>query len=113
MELFAPARGYLRYNVSTSNIIQAGYELEGNQYLCRNGSTGQQLYIQRSELKPRIMWDKKLSGNFWMNLQAGMRFNLRFDVSNEYHGQIEDSQLFSSALSYPLYVACNISFVSP
>lgn len=113
MELFAPARGYLRYNVSTSNIIQAGYELEGNQYLYNNVVSGQNLYIQRSELKPRIMWDKKLSGYFWMNLQAGMRINWRFDVRDEYDGRKDNSLLFSSALTNPFYIACNLSFVSP
>ena len=60
MELLLPARGHLRYNFSTSIILQLGFELEENQFLMdlpnsKNGT----VFIQRSELKPRIMREKK------------------------------------------------------
>ncbi len=32
MELLLPARGFVRYNFSTTSMLQAGFELEGNQF---------------------------------------------------------------------------------
>ena len=62
MELLIPAKGYVRYNINTSNMIQAGFELEGNQFSMPIPSTQTgQFYIQRGEFKPRIMWDKKIT----------------------------------------------------
>ncbi len=113
MELLLPARGHLRRNFSTSNILQIGYELEGNQYWMRTPSPNGEVFIQRGELKPRVMWDKKLSGFFWLNVQAGFRYNWRFDVMNEYDARKDNQLLFRSALTNPFYFSVGLNFVSP
>ncbi len=113
MELLLPARGHLRRNFSTSNILQLGYELEGNQYWMRTPSPNGQVFIQRGEVKPRVMWDKKLSGFFWLNVQAGFRYNYRFDVMNEYDARKDNQLFFRSALTNPFYFSVGINFVSP
>lgn len=114
MELLLPARGHLRYNFSTSNILQLGFELEGNQFWMElpNSKNGT-VFIQRSELKPRIMWDKKISGFFWLSAQAGLRYNWRFDVMDAYNARKQDQLYFSSKLTNPLYFNISINFVSP
>ena len=118
IELLLPARGYVRYNFSTSNMLQVGFELEGNQFWM-NPSSGSisnasnPVYIQRGELKPRIMWDKKLSGFIWLNAQVGMRSNWRFDVMNEYNGRKDSQRYFNSNLSNPMYFNISINLVSP
>lgn len=114
MELLLPARGHLRYNFSTSNILQLGFELEGNQFMMNlpnslNGS----VFIQRGELKPRIIWDKKISGFIWLSAQAGLRYNWRFDVMNEYNGKNDSQRYFTSNLGNPLYFNISLNFVSP
>lgn len=113
MELLLPARGHLRRNFSTTNILQLGYELEGNQYWMRTPSANGQVFIQRGELKPRVMWDKKLSGFFWLNVQAGFRYNWRFDVMNEYDARKDNQLFFRSALTNPFYFSVGLNFVSP
>lgn len=114
MELLFPARGYLRYNVSTSNIFQLGYELEGNQFwMGLTNSPNGSVFIQRSELKPRIMWDKKISGFIWLNAQAGLRYNWRFDVMNEYDARKDNLRYFTSNLGNPLFFSISLNFVSP
>lgn len=114
MELLLPARGHLRYNFSTSNILQLGYELEGNQYSIRtSNSPSGQLFIQRGELKPRISWDKKLTGFIWFNAQAGWRYNWRFDVMSEYNARKDDQLYFRSKLGNPAYFSISLNFVSP
>lgn len=114
MELLLPARGNLRYNFSTSNILQIGFELEGNQFRMNlPGTQTGSVFIQRGELKPRISWDKKISGFVWMSAQAGLRYNWRFDVMNEYDAR-KDSQLyFSSRLGNPFFFNISFNFVSP
>jgi hypothetical protein len=114
MELLLPARGFLRYNVSTTNMFQVGFELEGNQFWMnllnsKNGS----VFIQRGEVKPRIMWDKKISGFIWLNAQAGLRYNYRFDVMNEYDARKESLRYFTSNLGNPFYLNISLNLVSP
>lgn len=113
MELLLPARGHLRRNFSTSNILQLGFELEGNQYWMRTPSPNGQVFIQRGELKPRVMWDKKIKGFIWFNAQAGFRYNWRFDVMNEYDAKNDNQRFFKSALTNPFYFSVGLSFVSP
>jgi Domain of unknown function (DUF6268) len=114
MELLLPARGFVRYNISTSNMLQAGFELEGNQYLMHLPNTASKnTYIQRGEVKPRIMWDKKLTGFLWLNAQVGLRYNYRFDVVNQYDAKEESRRYFSSDLGNPLFFNISLNFVSP
>ena len=113
MELLLPARGHLRYNFSTSNILQLGYELEGNQYWMRTPSPNGEVFIQRGELKPRIMWDKRLFGFFWLSVQTGLRYNWRYDVMNQYDARKTDQLFFRSKLTNPFYVNVSLNFVSP
>lgn len=114
MELLLPARGHLRYNISTSNILQLGFELEGNQFWMNlPGSLNGTAFIQRGELKPRISWDKKISGFVWFSAQAGLRYNWRFDVMNTYNGKTKDQLYFSSGLGNPMFFNVGLHFVSP
>jgi hypothetical protein len=114
MELLLPARGFVRYNINTSNMIQVGFELEGNQFSMSIPSTQRDLfYIQRGELKPRIMWDKKITGFLWFSAQVGLRYNYRFDVMNKYDGKEDNERYFSSKLGNPLYFNFSLNFVSP
>ncbi len=114
MELLLPARGHLRYNFSPTNMLQLGFELEGNQYWMNlpNSQKGA-VFIQRGELKPRIMWERKISGFVWLSAQAGLRYNWRFDVMNEYNGKRDNQRYFSSNLGNPLYFNISINLVSP
>jgi hypothetical protein len=114
MELLLPAKGYIRYNINTSNMIQAGFELEGNQFSMPIPSNQRDLfYIQRGELKPRIMWDKKITGFLWFSAQVGLRYNYRFDVMNTYDGKENNERYFTSKLGNPLYFNISLNLVSP
>jgi len=114
MELLLPARGHLKYNFSASNILQLGFELEGNQFWMNlpNSRNGE-VFIQRGELKPRIVWDRKIKGFIWFSAQAGVRQNWRFDVMNEYDAKENNQRYFTSNLSNPFYFNFSINLVSP
>jgi len=114
MELLLPARGHVRYNFSTTNILQLGFELEGNQFwMNQPGTPNNALFVQRGEMKPRIIWDRKISGFFWLSAQAGLRYNWRFDVTNDYDAREDSQRYFSSRLGNPFYFNISINFVSP
>jgi hypothetical protein len=114
MELLLPARGHVKYNFSTSNILQLGFELEGNQFLVNlpNSQNGK-VFLQRGELKPRVAWDKKLTGFLWLSAQAGLRYNWRFDVMNDYDARETNQRFFSSNLGNPFYFNLSLNLVSP
>lgn len=114
MELLLPAKGFLRYNFSTSSMLQVGFELEGNQFYTRlPQSKNGEAFIQRGEFKPRIMWDKKITGFLWFNVQAGLRYNYRFDVMNKYDGKEDADRFFTSPMGNPMYINISLNFVSP
>lgn len=110
MELLLPARGHVRYKPNNKNIYQLGYELEGNQFIANINN--QNIFIQRGELKPRLMWDTKLSNYYWLNLQLGYRINWRFEGVNIYNGS-KDNLIFTSTLGNPFYFGVNINFATP
>jgi hypothetical protein len=114
MELLLPARGYLRRNFSTTSMLQLGYELEGNQfYLPGAGVAGNDLFLQRGELKPRLMWDKQIAGFIWLNVQAGMRMNWRFDAMTQADSREEKDRFYQGKLTNPLFFSVGLNFVSP
>jgi hypothetical protein len=114
MELLLPARGHVKYNFSSSNILQLGFELEGNQFLINlPDSQNGKVFLQRGEFKPRVAWDKKISGFLWMSAQAGYRYNWRFDAMNKYDAREENQRFFTSNLGNPFYFNLSLNFVSP
>jgi hypothetical protein len=113
MELLLPARGFVRRNFSTTSMLQMGYELEGNQFHIPGAGPTGDLFLQRGELKPKLMWDQKISGYIWLNLQAGMRLNWRFDAINKQGSKSEADRFYQGKLTNPLFVAISLNFVSP
>ena len=95
-------------------MVQAGFELEGNQFFMNiPNSQSNGVYLQRGELKPRIMWDKKIGGFFWFNAQVGLRYNYRFDAMKDYDARKDSQRFFSSKLGNPIYFNFSLNFVSP
>jgi len=107
-----PARVHLRRNFSPTAYVMAGYEIEGNSYYLGNPS-GADLYLRRGELKPRIMFEKKLTGFVWLSAQVGLRYNWRFDVFNTQNPVKDQKPLFENTLGHPLYFNVSINLVSP
>lgn len=108
VECLFPARAAVRYNFSTNTLLLAGYELEGQQLDLVNNN----LFLQRGEIKPRITFEKKLKGFFWLSAQAGYRINGRFNLVDKYDGQEKDEILVNNFGNAP-YFNVGINFVSP
>jgi Domain of unknown function (DUF6268) len=108
VELLIPARAHVRYNISASNMLLAGFELEGQQYYIES----KQSFLQRGEIKPRLMWEKKIKGFIWLSAQAGYRMGYRFNVVNSYDGK-EANEIITNNWGNSPYANISLNFVTP
>lgn len=108
IEALLPARGHLRYNFNTDCLLMAGYELEGQQYDL-GGSTR---FLQRGEIKPRLVYEQKLKGFFWLSAQFGYRINGRFNFVDRYNGE-EANEVFKNTWGGSPYFNLGINLVTP
>jgi hypothetical protein len=105
IEAVLPARAHVRYNFSTNSMLLGGYELEGQQVAIVNSNN----FLQRGEIKPRIVFEQRLKGFFWLSLQAGYRINGRFNLVD----QTKKTEVFTNNWGGSPYVNVSINFVSP
>ncbi len=121
IESLLPARGAVRYNFSTTSMLLAGFELEGQSYRINALSDPtQSLEIRRGEIRPRIEYQRQLYGFFWLGAQLGYRLNFSFDADylpngNEFFRGFFGSQSFAmlNTIGNTPFVNLSISFVSP
>lgn len=106
VEALFPARVNLRHNINPKSMLLLGYELEGNQYAIYNNANRASSFLQRGEIKPRVTYEKKLFGFWWLSIQTGIRINGRFVEVNKYNGK-ETNELVRPTIGNPFY--CNIS----
>lgn len=118
VEALLPARGFVRYNFSTNSMLLAGFELEGGQFQTSyqvpgiGGWVDRTVFLQRGEIKPRLQWEKRLKGFFWLSAQAGYRINGRFNIVDRYDGQ-EKNEIYINGWGNSPYANIGIYFVSP
>jgi hypothetical protein len=112
VELLLPARAHVRYNVSTTNMLLAGVELEGQQYFMQPASGQVDKWLQRGEIKPRVIWEKKLYGFIWLSTQLGYRLGYRNNIVNTYDGKASNEITTNQWGSSP-YFNVSVSFVTP
>ncbi len=108
LETLLPARAHIRYNFSSNSLLMAGYELEGQQFDLQSNN----LFLQRGEIKPRLVFEKKLIGFFWMSAQVGYRINGRFNFVNRYDGQ-DGNEVFVNNWGGSPYFNLSINLVTP
>lgn len=121
VEVIFPARANLRRSFGTSSLLMFGYELEGNTYYLGRDQAGTgDLYLRRGELKPRITYERQLSGFVWLSAQVGYRHNWRFDIfdnknpTGEREGLLgSEPYRFENTLGNPLYFNISVNLVSP
>lgn len=117
LESIFPARVHVRRNFSPSSYLMAGYEIEGNSfYVAPKNLSSTQTYLRRGELKPRIMYETKLSGFVWLSAQVGWRYNYRFELHNNQNPTKNEVPLFKTEdfkMGNPLYFNVSVNLVSP
>lgn len=110
VEVLLPARAHVRRNINSKSLMLAGFELEGNQYaLYQPGRTT--TFLQRGEIKPRISYERSLSGFWWISIQAGYRVNGRFVVVDKYDGS-DKREIVAPTIGNPFYFNISLNLVS-
>ena len=87
-----------------------GYELEGGSYhLAGLSNNGNSFELRRGEVRPRIEWNRKLIGFFWLNAQAGARINYGFTYDELENGKEFFRGFFWTTRNFSLFFPWNIS----
>ena len=127
-EILFPARAHVRRTLDPRNMVFFGYELEGQSYrLWRDPESGadlrsQDLEIRRGEARIRAVYEFSLKDFVWLSLQAGYRYNYRFDVDRLTDGDEiyrafgllrDDPYAQINNLGNPFYFNVSLNLVSP
>lgn len=118
VEALLPARGHVRRSFSAKSLAMFGYELEGNSYFINTANdsplarTLNESELRRSELKIRFTYERSLYNFIWVSLQAGLRVNMNFNVSDAENSP-RKQYIMENSLSNPLYFGFSINLVSP
>ena len=119
-EILFPAKANGKYWMNKNSLIMFGYELEGGSYHLEGlSNNGNSFELRRGAVRPRIEWNRKLVGFFWLNAQLGTRINYGFTYDELENGKEffrgflgqQEIAAFSS-LGTSLYGLVGISFVS-
>ncbi|MGF1534553.1 MAG: DUF6268 family outer membrane beta-barrel protein [Bernardetiaceae bacterium] len=120
IETVFPARFHYRRSFSSRSLLRVGYELEGNSYRLQNRrqqfGPSEDIELRRSELRFQLSYEKSLSGFIWVALQAGYRYNYRYNVDDGefFRGFFGDQEYLSeNTLTNPLYFNVSLNLVSP
>ncbi|KAB7727879.1 hypothetical protein F5984_19100 [Rudanella paleaurantiibacter] len=114
VEAILPARAAIRRNFGTNALLSFGYELEGNSFfLSNNAGRTADWFVRRSEIKPRLNYERKLKGFVWLAVQGGMAINWRYDVLGTQNPVANEKPLFANTLRNAPYVNVSLNLVSP
>lgn len=125
VESIFPARAHLRRTFNPRSMAFFGYELEGQTYHIANRgnefdqwlpNNADDLELRRGELRIRLMYERSIKDFIWVSVQAGLRYNWRFnlDQGDFYRGFTGDQPyLAENKIGNPLYINFSINLVSP
>lgn len=121
LEMLLPARFAYRRNINSKNIVTLGWEFEGNTFRIDNDENIYDLpyndiELRRSELRFRATWERSLTPQIWLSLQAGLRYNWAFDVDRgDFFRPLGDDApyLAETTLTNPPYIGVSLNWVSP
>ena len=127
VEALFPARVTLRYNVSESSLLYAGYAVEGFNYIVRlnriplerknaDGTTDlskvplRTLELRETEVKFRLRWERELLSFLWLGAEAGYRYNYAFDAFDRVNADRE--KIIDSKFNGAPYASLEL-FITP
>jgi hypothetical protein len=124
VESLFPARLAFRRSFNTRNLLLLGYELEGNSYSIINRTTGSanfnpaynNLELRRSEIRPRVTYEKALTDFIWISVQLGYRINYNFNIDQGDTFRLIGSDTpyyMDNTLTNTWYFQVGINLVSP
>jgi hypothetical protein len=109
-----PANLRLRYGFSDRMLLIGGYEVEGASYHIESENPPLRNYprleLRNSRLKTFLEWEREIYDFLWIQLAAGYRFNVSFNVSE--NNSFSNDKILKNELN-PLPFARVMLFVVP
>jgi hypothetical protein len=119
VEMLLPSRLNIRRNFNPRTLLFVGYEMEGNSYSLLNRTPDpyyDNYLLRRSEVRPRITFEKSIFGFVWLSMQAGYRLNFRYNIDEtDFFRALGDEDNYKELndLSNAWYFTVGIHLVSP
>jgi len=131
IEALLPARGHFRYAFNKRTLLLAGFEIVGSSYhlankdqlFPANGTNGmvdnydnQKIELRRSEIRPRLDFQRGITDFIWFGVQAGyiVNYNYNVDSGNFYRGFGSDRPfVMENGVTSAPYFQVSINLVSP
>lgn len=113
VESILPAEVKLRYNtIDQKNFVYLMADLAGSNYTLDNFSNSDTpLYLEKSEVRFMINWEREIHDFLWFGLSAGYRTNIDFDLSES--ARINAKTYVSNDLNGALIYSMSIFVVPP
>jgi hypothetical protein len=111
VESLLPLYAKIRYStLDKKNFLYAGTKIEGATYNVRfsNGSEG---YLNNSEIKYQISYEREIYDFVWVGIETGLRSNLNFSLSETPARQM--STIVNSNLNMSYYFGFSLFIVPP
>ena len=114
------SRALYRRTLTPENIVTVGWEFQGNTFRindadARYGLPYDDLELRRSELRLRASFERALTSQIWLSLQAGYRYNWQFDLDRgDFVRLLGDDTPFlaENDLANPVFVNVSVNWVS-
>jgi hypothetical protein len=131
IEALLPARAHFRYTFNKQTLLLAGFEIVGSSYHLSNidklfpensapnmvnDYDNSRIELRRSEIRPRLDFQRAITDFIWVGAQAGYLINYSFNVDsgNFYRGIGSDRPfVMENIVNSAPYFQVSINLVSP
>ncbi len=112
-ESVLPAQAKLRYStLNQKNYLYLQAELNGANYGLRlEPDINRLMYLDKSEVRTLLIWEREIHDWLWFSVEAGFRYNINFDLSNS--PSINSSQIVDNRLNEAFTYGFSIFIVPP
>lgn len=107
LESILPAEVKLRYStLNLSNYFYLKAELNGSNYSILQSDNSSLVYLNKSEVRFLLTWEREIHDWLWFGLEAGLRENIDFDLAKSpdinadvvVDNQVNEAFIFSFSL---------------
>jgi hypothetical protein len=116
IESILPINVRLRFVPTEKNRFYLSTEMNGANYNINIGATSisnqETLYLEKSELRYLLTYEREIHDWLWFGLEAGMRQNLNFGLSESFH-IVRKDQVLQNNLKEAFVFGASIFIVPP
>ncbi len=121
LDALAPVRVRIGHQLTAKNLVYLEAFFEGDNYnINLNGFGDNPLYLEKSDFKLMLRYEREIYDFIWMSLNGGLRINMNFDVSDSdtYFDRAfqlinNNNLVISNTLSESLFFRFGLFLVAP